>query len=436
MSPSAPAAALPVGVIAANAAGFALSLAAWVLFGPSAHVLSEEFGLSHASAALLKAVPILVGSVARVPAGMLTDRLGARLMFPLLLVLGALAALTISVATTTSALFAGGALLGLVGATFAVGVQSVTAWTPAGRHGTALGLFGAGNVGLALTTFGLPWLLAAVDWRVAFRIYALMMAVAAAAYALVVRDPAGRGAAPAWREVLAPLARARTWRFGLYYMACFGVVVGGSLVLGDLYVHAYQIDDRTAGALVTTLALTASLMRIVGGRLADGLGPRRVVRWSLLGGGVALVPVALGAPVEAAAGAMLLGGAALGVAMGATMKYVTQYFPQSVGTVGGIVGALGGLGAFALPLLADAAETASGSAFSGVVPMVVLIAAALAIQHRAVGRLRHTSSHEDVDPAGLKVSGASPDKVVLCDVQRGKPLIRPTAKRWRRGVSA
>jgi len=380
--------ALPVGTLAINTLAFALSFAVWVIFGPSSRVIARELHLSLATAALLKSTPILVGSVTRIPIGILTDRLGARLMFPLLMLCGAGAAVAISFGSSFAQILGGGAVLGLVGATFAVGVQSVSSWTPKARQGTALGVFGAGNIGTAITTFGLPLLLAAWGWRVGFRIYAGGIATMAILYLTTIRNTARSGAAPSLRALIGPLGQARTWRFGLYYMACFGAFVAATLVLGDLYIDAYRVKPTTAGLLVTTFTFSASLIRILGGKLADRHGARKVVRWSLLASMVALVPVTLGLPIAAMVLAVLVAGLAMGICMGASMKYVPEYFPGSVGAVGGIVGALGGVGGFLLPLAGAQAKALFGSPFAAILPMVLVMVAAALVQHVAVTQLR------------------------------------------------
>src|SRR6185369_11780288 len=137
---------------------------------------------------------ILIGSVCRIPVGILTDRVGARLMFPLLMLIAAAAALFLSFSTTLSAIIGGGLVMGLVGTTFVVGAQSTSSWTPKEKQGFALGIFGAGNVGTALTTLGLPLFMATVGWRTAFQIYAGVIAVTAVAYWLIVRNAPRKGA--------------------------------------------------------------------------------------------------------------------------------------------------------------------------------------------------------------------------------------------------
>jgi NNP family nitrate/nitrite transporter-like MFS transporter len=397
---------LPPRILILNTLAFALSFAVWVIFGPSSRLIAKELHVSPASAAFLKSIPILVGSVSRIPIGILTDRLGARLMFPFLMLLGGAGALAVSFASQYGQVVAGGAVLGFVGATFAVGVQSVSSWSPKRRQGTALGIFGAGNVGTAITTFGLPLLVVAWGWRFGFRTYAAGMALMSVVYAALVRNRPRQGAAPTIGAVIKPLAQARTWRFGLYYMACFGTFVGMTLVLGDLYIDAYRVKATTAGLLVTTFTFTASLIRIFGGRLADRHGARKIVRLSLIAGAAALAPVCFGPPLPATLLLVLVAGLGQGIAMGATMKYVTEYFPSSVGAVGGIIGALGGVGGFFLPLASSAAKTALGTPFASLTPMIALIAVALATQAFAV---RHASTK--IPPTGIDAKRPPAEKL-------------------------
>jgi NNP family nitrate/nitrite transporter-like MFS transporter len=379
---------LPTRILVFNTLAFALSFAVWVIFGPSSRAIARELHLTLASAALLKSTPILVGSVTRIPIGILTDRLGARLVFPLLMLCGAAAGVAISFGSTYAQILGGGAVLGLIGSTFAVGVQSVSSWTPKARQGTALGIFGAGNIGTAITTFGLPLVIAAWGWRAGFRLYGAGIVCVAFTYLAIIRNAPRKGAAPTFRTLISPLGQARTWRFGLYYMACFGVFVAATLVLSDIYIDAYHVKATTAGYLVTTFTFSASLIRIVGGKLADRHGARAVVRWSLLATLVGLVPVTLGLPIAAMVLAVLVAGLAMGICMGASMKYVPEYFPGSVGAVGGIVGALGGVGGFLLPLAGAQAKALFGTPFAAIFPMVLLVAAAATVQYVAVAQLR------------------------------------------------
>jgi NNP family nitrate/nitrite transporter-like MFS transporter len=398
---------LPAKILALNTIAFALSFAVWVIFGPSSRAIARELHLSLASAALLKSTPILVGSIMRIPVGILTDRLGARLVFPLLMACGALAALAVSFSSGYAQILGGGAALGLVGTTFAVGVQSVSSWSPKGKQGVALGIFGAGNIGTAITTFGLPLVVGAWGWRAGFRCYAGGIVAMALVYLAVVRNAPRQGARPTVRALMGPLGQARTWRFGLYYMACFGVFVGATLVLSDLYIDSYRVKATTAGFLVTTFTFSSSLIRILGGTLADRHGARKVVRLSLLASFVALLPVAIGLPIAGMVVAVFAAALALGICMGAVMKYVPEYFPGSIGAVGGIVGALGGVGGFLLPLAGAQARALLHTPFAVVIPMLLLIGAALIVQFVAVSQLRAVAvRHAEAKPADGRIRAA------------------------------
>jgi NNP family nitrate/nitrite transporter-like MFS transporter len=385
--------ALPARVLTANTAAFAIAFAAWVIFGPSARVICEELQVSPASAALLKSIPILLGSILRIPVGIMTDRIGARVVFPALLFVSAVATFGLSFASTFSALVVGGLVLGLVGTTFAVGVQSVSSWTPKSVQGLALGIFGAGNVGTAITTFGLPVLLASLGWRAAFQVYAVGLVVAGVGYALVVRDAPRAGESPTLSSLVAPLASARAWCFGLYYTATFGVFVAATLTVGDIYIEAYHVSMQTAGLLATTFTFTTSLCRIPGGSLADRFGARAVMQASLLIVVLALTPIALGLPVASTVCLALIAGIAMGAGMAATFKYIPQTFPTSVGAVGGVVGALGGLGGFFLPIAGAAVKSWAGSVHSQILPLVMIAALACVVARVVEGPApRPTSS--------------------------------------------
>jgi len=377
---------LPQCTIAVNTVGFALAFAAWVMFGPSVRGIAAELGISEQAAVWIKAAPILTGSVLRVPVGVITDRLGARWVFSGLLAIGAVATLGLSFATTATHLLVGGVIMGLVGTTFVVGVQSVSSWSPSSRQGTALGLFGVGNVGTAITTLCMPFLLATMGWRSSFRIYAFVLTVSAFAYFALVRDVTREGPRETVRGLLAPLEDGRTWLFGLYYMATFGVFVAGALCFGDMYIDQYGVSMGMAGILATTFTFTAGFSRIFGGTLSDRFGARPVLSASLVVITVAFVPAMLGAPLYVVVGCIFVGAVAMGIGMSATLKYIPDVFPGAVGAVGGMVGALGGVAGFFLPLIGAPVEAALGSPSYQIAPLlatVVIAFAALMATQRA-----------------------------------------------------
>jgi NNP family nitrate/nitrite transporter-like MFS transporter len=370
---------LPLFVVLVNTAAFALCFAMWVMFGPSVRVIVEELGISPAWANFIKAVPILIGAVCRVPVGILTDRLGARIMFPVLMIIAAAATLALSLVTSLAALVVGGLVMGLVGTTFVVGAQSTSSWSPREKQGFALGIFGAGNVGTAITTLGMPLLLVTIGWRDTMRVYAVVIVAAAIAYWLVMRNAPRKGAAPTFAGLTAPLKEVLAWKVGLYYMATFGVFVAATLLLSDVYIDGYGVAPTMAGVLATTLTFTASLCRIPGGWLADRLGASAVSRVSLLVTAVALAPVAFGMPLPLTVATVFIAAIAMGIGMASTFKFIPEYFPTSVGAVSGIVGALGGLGGFFLPLVGGFVKSAGGSVYLQILPLATVAAVALVV---------------------------------------------------------
>lgn len=373
--------------LAANTVAFALAFAAWIALGPAARVIGGDLGLSSESIAWLKALPILSGAILRFPAGVLVQRLGAQRTFPLLLTAGALACVGLSMSTSAAAVLSWAAALGVVGSTFVVGVHSVSTVSPPSRQGLALGVFGAANIGSALTTALLPLALDSVRWQTAIRGYAIVLLFTAAAYGALVRDRSAPST-PSFAEVCAPLADLAAWRFGLYYMATFGAFVAVALIATDLYIDEHHLSLPLAGVMATTFTFSSSLARVPGGWLADRLGGARVLQGSLVVLAAALLPLAFLHSLILTAVLIFAAGIAMGVGMAATYQCIPTRFPTAVGATAGVVGALGGLAGFLLPLVGGVAQTHLGSTRAQLGPICLLVIVALLVHLRAGDRER------------------------------------------------
>jgi NNP family nitrate/nitrite transporter-like MFS transporter len=407
----------PESALSLSTVAFAVCFAVWTLFGPSMRLVARELHIPASQAAFLKTLPILIGTVTRIPIGVLTDRWGARRTFSLLMFITATGAIGLSFTASQIGLLAGAVLVGASGATFASGVQAVSTWTDPARQGIFLGIFGAGNVGSAVTTLGMPVLLEALGWRRTFQVYGAMMALAALTYFWLMRDAPRRDPVRSFKALLAPLGDPRAWRFGGYYMATFGAFVAAALVLSDVYIDSYRLSLKAAGALATTFTFTASLARIPGGSWSDRYGARRVMRYALAGTALALAPVMAGPSVAATGVLFFLAGICMGVGMAATMRYAADYYPRSVGAVGGVVGALGGLGGVVLPLAGNWMKAATGSVFLQVAPLLVVAVVAWATQVWAVRRQERVDvadTANDLRELGKAVgdAGVTPERVV------------------------
>lgn len=364
-------------VLVVNTLAFAVSFAAWVMLGPTGAAVARASGFGPGSVALVKSLPILAGALLRVPIGVLANRLGARLVFPAAQILGAIGAVGVSFAASPAAFVVSGLLLGLVGTTFVVGVESVSSWTPPARQGFALGVFGMGNAGTAVSTLAMPLLVASLGYRASVRLFAIALVVSAVSYAAIVRDPERRGPSLTLRQVLAPLADVAVLRFSLYYMATFGAFVATTLVVSDLYVEVHHVSPRVAGLLATTFTFSASVIRSLGGRLSDRHGPDRVMIASLVVIAGALFGVALGPSLALTVTLVFVAGLAMGIGSAATFKYVPMRYPRAVGAVSGVVGALGGLGGFVLPPLGAAFAARFGAPSAAAAALGVLAVVSL-----------------------------------------------------------
>jgi NNP family nitrate/nitrite transporter-like MFS transporter len=353
---------------------FAVCFAVWVIFSIIGVELKKELGLSDTQFGLLVATPILTGSISRPLLGIWSEMIGGNRVFALAMLVVAGFTFALPFAHSYPVLLLLGLGLGLAGGTFAVGVVYVSAWYPRERQGTALGLFGIGNVGAAVTSFGAPLLLTIMDWRQVADIYALAALVTAVLYFLFAQvDPVTRGRASGGRgaslvERLAPLKNLQVWRFSLYYFLVFGGFVALASWLPRYYMGVYKVDLRTAGMLAASFGLPATLFRAVGGALADRYGARRMmyISFSVCMIGLFLLsypathyvidgirgPIAftIAPSMFERAAVLFLLGVVMAFGMAAVFKHIPSYYPQHVGAVGGVVGMIGGLGGFFLPI--------------------------------------------------------------------------------------
>lgn len=330
---------------------FAVCFAIWGLISAFAPAFRAELKLTAASAAFLVAVPVLLGSLARIPMGMLTDRFGGRSVFTALMFFSAAAAAIVPFARGYQELIGFAFLIGMAGSSFAIGVGYVSRWFPPERQGTALGVYGMGNIGQSAAVFLGPVVAGWFGRTSVFFGVAVLTAVWAVAFLLLARD-APRTKPPAG---LGPMIRVLTteplsWALSAFYFLTFGGFVAFAIYLPSLLRDQFHLPAADAGLRTAGFVVLATLLRPVGGALADRIGGARVlfgvflgiIPFSLLLAWLSMVPFTVGA----------LGCAALlGLGNGAVFKLVPQFFPGSTATVTGLVGAMGGLGGFFPPLL-------------------------------------------------------------------------------------
>jgi NNP family nitrate/nitrite transporter-like MFS transporter len=340
--------------------GFAVNFWAWALISPLGPMFRDSGALgalSESDVALLVAVPVLVGSLGRIPVGALTDRYGGRLMFPLISAATIVPVLFIAFFALDSyaLLLVGGFFLGLGGTAFAVGVPFVNAWFPPARRGLAIGVFGAGMGGTAISALTTVKLFTNAGDRAPFLLTAAVLAVYAVLAWALLRDAPGR-VVPTISLASRVSANARlpiTRQACVLYAVAFGGYVAFSVYLPAYLKTAHGLAPADAANRMAGFVVVAVIMRPVGGWLSDRFGPIPVLS---TGFGVVVVGAAISAGTPPLDGvgtvAFLAMAAALGAGSGATFALIAQVTdPSRVGGVTGLVGAAGGLGGFVPPLV-------------------------------------------------------------------------------------
>ena len=349
--------------LALATAAFALCFSAWGMLAPLAPKVQDDLGLSDTETAVMIAIPVILGSLLRIPLGWLTDRLGGRAIFTAMLAYSAGAALLIGFATSYVALLGAGFLLGVAGASFAVGIPFVADWYPQKRQGFALGVYGAGNIGTAVAAFSVPFLYthfgqlsAGIAFGGAIGAFTLLWASAA-------RDaPVVRHSRPDYREVLRsgwPL-----WQLSFFYFVTFGGFVAMAIFLPKLLVDWFDLSLTDAGLRAAGFTILATVARPIGGWLSDHLQAQTVLAIAFAGVGLDAVGLSWQAtdPEIVPVTIFCLSMATfLGMGNGAVFKLVPHQFPRSTGSVTGIVGAAGGLGGFFPPLVLGVVKDATGT---------------------------------------------------------------------------
>ncbi|HWK26903.1 MAG TPA: MFS transporter [Solirubrobacter sp.] len=364
---------------------FTVCFYAWSLLGPLGPDLQDALGLSDVQTSTMVAVPVLLGSLMRIPLGWLTDRIGGRLVFAVLMAYTLVPLIALAVwHSSLGAMLLLGFLLGFAGASFAVGVPFANGWYPPSRQGFALGVYGMGMGGTVLAGLTAPriadkWGLSAPFW-----VAAALLAVMCVVWTLLARDApreGPRGAGPGMFAALGVFrSSGRAWALTLFYFLAFGGFVAMFLYLPKLLTGVHDLTKADAGARAAGFALLAVLARPTGGVLSDRIGAARVLA-------VSFVSVTLLALVLAAAYtsmvlltiACLTMAVALGLGTGAVFKLVPEWFPDRVGAVTGVVGAAGGLGGFFPPLVMGVVKSATGGYGLGFVLMALIGLACLIV---------------------------------------------------------
>ncbi|GAA4507729.1 MFS transporter [Nonomuraea ferruginea] len=343
---------------------FAVNFWAWALLSPLGPVYQRSLGLSATAVSVLVAVPVIVGSLGRIVLGALTDRYGGRLVFGVTTLIGVIPVVFLAFVETYSLLLVGGLLLGLTGATFAIGVPFVNAWFPPERRGLALGVFGMGNIGTAISGFATPWLADEFGRRAPFYVVAAALAVTGVVFLLVGRD--APGVKPAAEPFLKRFTAAARMRVTVELAGMYALTFGGFVAFGvylPLYLQSvYGLTVADAAARAAGFVVLATLARPVGGWLSDRVGGESVLAYVLAVVFACAIVVSFAPGMPVATVGFLAMAAALGLGNGAVFAILGRSVPVAmVGSATGVVGAAGGLGGFLPPIVMGLIFQATGS---------------------------------------------------------------------------
>lgn len=400
---------------------FTVCFAVWTIFSIIGLKIKTQLGLSDTQFGLLVATPILTGSLSRIFLGVWADQYGGRIIFTLQMITTAVATYLLTKVSTYPMFLVAALGLGLAGGSFAVGIAYVSTWYPSEKQGTALGIFGMGNVGAAITNFGAPILLVAVggEWQGVAEIYAIILLVTGILYYIFTKDDPAlsrrkKEGVPhaSFMEQMEPLKDLRVWRFALYYFFVFGAFVALALWLPRYYVGAYGLGLGTAGMLAAAYALPGSIFRALGGWLSDKIGARSVMYLTFIvcvactfimsypstdyavAGINGSINFNITIPLWLFVSLTIVLGFFMSLGKAAVYKHIPVYYPNHVGSVGGIVGLIGGLGGFFLPIAFGFMNDVIGIWTSCFMLLTVLISIALIWMHVSIVRMDKKTNPE------------------------------------------
>ncbi|MCE9507056.1 MAG: NarK/NasA family nitrate transporter [Alphaproteobacteria bacterium] len=393
---------------------FTTCFAVWTIFSIIGVKIKEDLGLSGFQFGLLAGTPILTGSLIRLMVGVWSEQYGSRRVFVILMIASAIATYFLSLATTYPMMLLAALGLGVAGGTFIVGIVYVAHWFPQEKQGTAMGVFGMGNGGAAVTKLLAPTVMASVGWQGVAQIWSAALLVMALIFWFSTKeDPTlaerrARGEKPeSMKKHLEPLKNIQVWRFSLYYVFVFGAFVGLALWMPMYYTKVYGLDLKVAGMLAAMFSVAGSVFRGTGGWLSDRHGPRKVMYWTFAASLACLFFLSYPPTEYVVHGVdgdirfsfawsvvpftmiIFTLGFFMAIGKAAVYKHIANYYPNNVGSVGGIVGLIGGLGGFFLPMLFGLANDYIGIWTSCFMILYALAGASLLWMHISIRKLEH-----------------------------------------------
>lgn len=358
-------------VLIVSTLAFTVCFMVWMMFGVIGIPIKKALNLNATQFGLLTAMPILTGSLVRVPLGIWTDRFGGRIVMFILMLSTVIPIWMMSYAAEYWQFLVIGLFVGLAGGSFSVGTPYVARWFPKNRQGFAMGVYGAGNSGAAVNKFVAPAIVVAFGWAMVPQVYAaVMLGMAVLFWISSASDPSHLVSSNAsFMDQLKALKDPKVLRYCQYYSIVFGGYVGLSLWMVQYYVGEFGLEIRTAALLAACFSLPGGVLRAIGGWLSDKYGAHQVTWWVMWVSWICLFLLSypqtdftiqtingpqtyhIGLNIYAFTGLMAILGIAWAFGKASVFKYIGDDYPNNIGTISGIVGLAGGLGGFILPIM-------------------------------------------------------------------------------------
>ncbi|MCX7151859.1 MAG: NarK/NasA family nitrate transporter [Proteobacteria bacterium] len=369
-------------VVASSTTAFTVCFMVWMMFAVIGIPIKQNLGLNETQFGILIALPVLTGSLIRLPLGMWTDRFGGRIVFFILMLSTVFPIWFISRATEFWHFLVTGLFVGVAGGSFTVGIAYCARWFPKNRQGLAMGIFGAGNTGAAVNKLVAPSIVVAFGWTMVPQVYALMMLVTAIGFWFFTYTDEEHSTGAAHnitvREQLMVLKDPKVWRYSQYYSIVFGGYVALSLWMTKYYISEYGFDIRLAALLAAAFSIPGGVLRAIGGWFSDKYGAHTITWWVLWVSLVCLfflsypqtdlTILTVGGPKTFHIGLdatwftviMFAMGIAFAIGKASVFKYISDDYPANIGVISGVVGLAGGMGGFVLPIMFGALVDLTG----------------------------------------------------------------------------